>query len=556
MLTMQKSHLVRIRKKFRLFYNYLVILVYTLLIKRLLYGIFKLVNMMKKKVKDKEKLSLEDKKKLGSKFCRRFILWICILAIGVVRKSLQNDTFYTIKIGELILNNGIDMMDHFSFHAGLAYTYPHWLYDVIIYMIYHLMGIKGMYISSIVFLMILLFVVFKTNVFVSKSKTVAAFGTFICTLAISGFVTARAQLISFILFALEIFFIENFLEKKKNKYLGGLLLISLILCNIHVAVWPFYFIIYLPYLAEYVVAVIKKKIKKKNKFLLFLDKKLDIQENDGIKYLFLIMILSLFTGLMTPIGDTPYTYLIKTMMGNSQKYIQEHQMLSWIDSPFTIIIAGETLFLALISKIKLRDLFMICGLVLMSVMSIRHLSLLALIGTICFSRVFAMFLDNFNFDVDGTLLNFFNKRVVIFASYAFVILLASVMFYQQTKKEYVNEEFYPVKATKYIKENIDISKARIFNDYNFGSYLLFYDIPVFIDSRADLYTKQFSGFNYDIFDDYEFIVGNYQEKFDFYNITHILIYKKNNPLYMTLKTNNNYNNLYEDEYFVFYERLN
>ena len=27
--------------------------------------------------------------------------------------------------------------------------------------------------------------------------------------------------------------------------------------------------------------------------------------------------LSLLTGLLTPIGDTPYTYLIKTMMGNS-----------------------------------------------------------------------------------------------------------------------------------------------------------------------------------------------------------------------------------------------
>ena len=107
------------------------------------------------------------------------------------------------------------------------------------------------------------------------------------------------------------------------------------------------------------------------------------------------MILSLLTGLMTPIGDTPYTYLIKTMMGNSQKYIQEHQMLTWINSPFTIIIAGETLFLAIISKIKLRDLFMICGLVLMSVFSIRHMSLLALIGTICFARVFAMFLANY-----------------------------------------------------------------------------------------------------------------------------------------------------------------
>ena len=54
----------------------------------------------------------------------------------LLKKVLQNDTFYTIKIGELILNNGIDMMDHFSIHSNLAYTYPHWLYDVFIYLIY------------------------------------------------------------------------------------------------------------------------------------------------------------------------------------------------------------------------------------------------------------------------------------------------------------------------------------------------------------------------------------------------------------------------------------
>ena len=35
-----------------------------------------------------------------------------------------------------------------------------------------------------------------------------------------------------------------------------------------------------------------------------------------------MLFLSLFTGLITPIKDTPYTYLIKTMMGNSQKYIK------------------------------------------------------------------------------------------------------------------------------------------------------------------------------------------------------------------------------------------
>ena len=150
----------------------------------------------------------------------------------------------------------------------------------------------------------------------------------------------------------------------------------MIICNIHVAVWPFYFILYLPYLAEYIISLFinKIKLKKENKFVEFMKKKFILEKNKNIKYLFFTMIASLLTGLITPIGDTPYTYLIKTMLGNSQSYIKEHQMLSWINSPFTIIIAGETLFLSIFSKVKLRDFFMICGLVFMSVMATRHLS--------------------------------------------------------------------------------------------------------------------------------------------------------------------------------------
>lgn len=34
---------------------------------------------------------------------------------------------------------------------------------------------------------------------------------------------------------------------------------------------------------------------------------------------------------------------------------------------------------------------------------------------------------------------------------------------------------------------------KIYNEYNYGSYLLFRGIPVFVDSRADLYTPQFNG---------------------------------------------------------------
>ena len=39
----------------------------------------------------------------------------------------------------------------------------------------------------------------------------------------------------------------------------------------------------------------------------------------------------------------------------------------------------------------------------------------------------------------------------------------------------------------------DIKNMRIFNEYNFGSQLLFRGIPVFIDSRCDLYSPEFNG---------------------------------------------------------------
>ncbi len=76
---------------------------------------------------------------------------VCILIFSAVLApiTLQNDTFYTIKIGEHILESGIDMAkDPFSFH-NIPYTYPHWLYDVAIYFIYSIGGmVRNIYINN------------------------------------------------------------------------------------------------------------------------------------------------------------------------------------------------------------------------------------------------------------------------------------------------------------------------------------------------------------------------------------------------------------------------
>ena len=57
------------------------------------------------------------------------IVLIVLFAVSLAPKSLQNDTFYTVTIGKYISENGIDFKDHYSWHEGLPYTYPHWAYE-------------------------------------------------------------------------------------------------------------------------------------------------------------------------------------------------------------------------------------------------------------------------------------------------------------------------------------------------------------------------------------------------------------------------------------------
>ena len=124
---------------------------------------------------------------------------------------------------------------------------------------------------------------------------------------------------------------------------------------------------------------------------------------------------------------------------------------------------------------------------------------------------------------------------------------------------YIDDTSYPVAACDYIVENIDLGTARFYNEYNYGSYMLFRGIPVFIDSRADLYAPEFSGKDEDIFMDFistSSIGTFYEDTFEKYNITHVITYKNSKVNMIITKTNDaRYKLLYEDDYFVVYERL-
>lgn len=542
---------------------------------------------------------------MKTKFNLIAIVCIMIFCFAITPITLQNDTFYTIKIGEYILNNGINMeQDPFSMHE-IPYTYPHWLYDVGIYLIYSVGGMAGIYISTVILACILGITVYTTNKEITKNELVSFILTLGVMYVLTGFIAARAQLVTFILFALSIYFIEKFLETKKKRYGVALIIIPIIIANVHLAVWPFYFIIFMPYIAEYLIYLIAdlhlfykiqtkyynikmKKMQEKQKSeekIKQVQEKIDIsnkkfeenlkkqerrrqepykikmEKRDNTKWLIVIMLICVLTGLLTPLGDTPYTYLVKTMQGNTTKSINEHLPMVLIQSEPTIAILIIVVGILMLTdtKIRLKDFFMLGGLIILTLMSRRQLSMLTLIGVYSINRLIC---DLFNkYDPEGTK-KFMMKITSGFGAVItilLVILMGVVEYKPKAGNSYINEASYPVQAVEWLKENINTSEMRLYNEYNYGSYILFQDVKVFIDSRADLYTPEFNGDSEkDVFSDAVQVASisrYYEDVFDKYEITHLLI-PNNTKMNMFINRDENYKELYKDNNFVIYERLN
>ena len=546
---------------------------------------------------------MKEEKILNIKITIIAVICIVLLMIAIVPKGLQNDTFYTLKLGKLILDNGIDMKEHFTWHEGLPYTYPHWLYDIGMYLVYEIGGFNGVYISSIVLGAILGIVMFLTNTRITKNSVLSFLTVTLMLFIGQDFITARAQLVTFILFILEIFCIEKFLENRKVRYAIILLVIPIIIANVHAAVFPFYFVLYLPYIGEYIVSLLVKSnlitkfllktdeielkcLKKKKDINEKIQKKIDVltkrievnkdrieerknkktepykiivEKNKNVINLIILMFVAAFTGLLTPIGDTPYTYLYHTMKGNTTNNISEHLPIVLYNSKLVLAFIAISISIGCFTKVKIKlsDLFLFCGLTFLTIMSRRQESLLLFIGILPVNKMISQLIESYDPDGMKEILKGFTSIIGKIIIYGLFVLFMIIQIKKTSNDEIVSPKSYPVEAVNYIKNNLDIKQIKLFNEYNFGSYLLYNDIPVFIDSRADVYDPQFNKKEDDIFRDFINITDvctDYEEKLEHYGITHLLIYK-NSTLSKVLKNNSNYEELYSDDNFIIYKKL-
>lgn len=523
---------------------------------------------------------------------------ISIYTIGIVNKDFQNDTFFNISIGKYILEHGIDMKEHFAFTDDLSYTYSHWAFDLICYKVYEWFGFPGLYGMTIIIAIIINASVFIFSSKRCKNPIASFFVTIIVITSIKEAYTARSQIISFICFIAEIYCIEEFIETRKTKYGIYICICSVIVANFHAASWPLVLVLMLPYLASAFLNLISRKniyqmcanyAKKKLDRKDLSDKKKKKYEEDyndytrfandirpprfsrikskksyfGIGLVVLFIIVSI-TGLITPIKDVPYTYVIKSMIGktnfeNGEKSIEFiSEMSALIPAASIPFIVFTVLFIAIFGflpvEIKKEHGFLLAGLFMMALVSVRYMFILGFLSIYVLADMLSQAFDMFINDDIEKLQNILLKRVVVLFLIIVTFSYSFSNFQKRFKVNYVNEKKYPVGAVEYIKKNTDYKNIRIYNGYDYGSYLMLNDIPVFIDSRLDVYCSEFN--DTDIFRDFIYVQygkRNYKEIFTKYNFSHVLL-QNDSIVNQYVSSDFDYKIIYQDDSFSLYER--
>ena len=206
---------------------------------------------------------------------------------------------------------------------------------------------------------------------------------------------------------------------------------------------------------------------------------------------------------------------------------------------------------------------MVCCSVFFTLFSNQQESIFFLVCSIIVNKLLIDILERYNEDGIKKVEKILLRKLPIALISLFVVISSVYFIVEKDGDTFVSESTYPVEASEWILENLNLNEIRLFNEYNYGSYLLYRGIPVFIDSRADLYAPEFNTSTGKIEDGRDIFIDFidasnlnifYEDVFEKYEITHVILYRNSKMNLMICNTNDGkYNCIYEDEYFTIYE---
>lgn len=402
------------------------------------------------------------------------IQFILITPCFFMSLKLDNDAYWLIQAGRNLIKNGIPHIDPLSLHEGLHYVMQQWLTAGIFALMYDSIGAIGIFLFVMTIFILIVLVLFQLCMVISNqnmfvSYIVTTFDVIILFL----YMSTRPYPISMLLFLLEIFVLEKYLRKFDRRWLIAIPLLSLILINFHGAIWPFFFIIMMPYIIDsfrFKFGIIQGEGYPRRDFLFAF----------GVAF---------FAGFINPYGWELMTYLFRSY-GNAEisSYVSE-MLPPNFQRAIGIYVFAILLLIVMIllnrkpPRLKLRYGLLLLGTVFMSLSSVRNLSLFAICGLPMLAFTLRELYPSF-----ATTKNIRPQLQKILLSMLVIVTIATFSF-RLYESQFDKDTFIPTKAVDFIIENYQDTDIRLFTGYSWGGYTEFRGLKPFIDARAEVFIK-------------------------------------------------------------------
>lgn len=304
----------------------------------------------------------------------RKTLFFLSMFIGLlfISRSLDNDIWFLLSHGRYVVQYGWPTTDPLSMHEGLDFVMQQWLSAVIFWESYVIGGESGpiavVYIVNTAIICAyyrLLRLVAQGNRSIAIAMT-ALFMIIICPL----FMVTRPQIFSLLIFILAVYLLEKSTKSITwTRYLAFFLL-SVLLINLHAAMWPLMAILVLPYLVEKIV-----RLDKKGWFLHQI-------ETPWFSYALLLCII-LAAGFLNPYGIDAMTYTVHSYgVDTINKLVGEMHPLAFdnILGKIGFILLGLSILMYSKEKFPLRWMLLSLGTAVLMLSAVRSSDLFLLFG--------------------------------------------------------------------------------------------------------------------------------------------------------------------------------
>ncbi|MEG1987250.1 MAG: hypothetical protein RR047_02175 [Bacilli bacterium] len=460
----------------------------------------------------------------NSHYKKIFFLLLLFALISVAFTSLQTgyDYWWHLKVGEYIYKTGtIPLTSIFSWFGSinnLSWISHEWLSELLLYLYQLIFGsnhIIWFCLINIGLLFTSLYLFNKEaclkNIF--QTLVFLAFGIFLIFPALA----PRPYLISYILLAILLYLLFDLNKHPHSKKIYLVPIITILYANFHGGSSN------LTYILCFMFAfcgLFKFKLKHIESTRL---------NPLQIKKYCLIGLLSILAILINPHGIKLLLYPFINMQDTLMKGL----ILEWAPLNITnlshlpVLIFLIYLVIKLIStkkQISFLHISLMAAFILLTISSVRFAPLLWIVSS--------FIILGLNSEKIPPI------KIWTILSFSFIILgTVSIIKEQENVHNKLNTGVLDYQVISYLKEH---KPTRLYNYYDYGGYLIYNNIPVFIDGRADMYSK------YNLRDAVKlaFLKGEYQAILDNYNFDYLVIpktiplteYLDNNPQYQLVLT--------------------